>query len=327
MQTPVNGVHKYEMIRPLSSLKSKGGYGSMGRYRYHKSGMLWILSLLFSSNLRAQVVENTAATLSVGVRMVEVYAAVLDKHGRHVPGLTPDRFEIAEDGRPQQIRVFESHSSALTTALVIDTTGSMSKELPRVKNAVLNLLGMMKPEDRVGLFTFTTHLNVCQPFTQDRNRLVGALLHTRASGSTALFDSLTQLSPEVSKVSGKKVILLFTDGDDNSSVVTREAAILNAKKVGVPLYAVAQGEALAGRSLMHSLREICQATGGMVFEVRKPDDLARVFQEIGRDLQNLYLLGYYPSSEDSGPKEWHSISLRLPQDQDLKVRAKEGYWQ
>jgi Ca-activated chloride channel homolog len=299
----------------------------MGRYHCDKSGMLWILLLLFSSNLRAQVVENTAPMLSVSVRMVEVYAAVLDKHGRHVPGLTPDRFEITQDGRAQQIRLFESHSSALTTALVIDTTASMFKELPRVKNAVINLLGMMKPEDRLGLFTFTTHLNVRQPFTQDRNRVIDALLRTHAAGSTALFDSLTQLSPEVSKVSGKKVILLFTDGDDNSSVITREAAIRNLKKIGVPLYAVAQGEALASRSLMHSLREICQVTGGLVFEVRKPDDLARVFQEIGRDLQNLYLLGYYPSSEDSEPKEWHSISLRLTQDQGLKIRAKEGYWQ
>src|ERR1700745_1415181 len=112
----------------------------MGRYRCNKSGMLWILSLLFSSNLRAQVVQNPTPMLSVSVRMVEVYAAVLDKHGRHVPGLTPARFEITEDGPTQQIRLFESHSSALTTALVIDTTASMFKELPRVKNAVINLL-------------------------------------------------------------------------------------------------------------------------------------------------------------------------------------------
>jgi len=269
----------------------------------HIWGMAWILLLLLAAELRAQEAIENAPSLSVSVRMVEVYAAVLDKHGRYVSGLTPDRFEIMEDGRPQQIRLFEPHSASLTTALLIDTTGSMLNELPRVKNAVLNLLNMMKPEDNVGLFTFTTSLNRVQPFTQNRTSLMRALLGTRAAGSTALFDSLTKLAPEVAKVNGKKVILLFTDGDDNSSVVTRETAIRNIRKVGVPLYAVAQGEALSSRSLMKSLQEICEMTGGLVYEARKPDEVAKVFQEIGKDLQSLYLLGYYPSTESK--LEWH----------------------
>ncbi len=79
--------------------------------------------------------------------MVEVYASVMDGRGRPVPGLKADQFEVVEDGRPQPIRLFQPQSSSLTMALVIDTTGSMMRELPRVKNAVANLLGLMKPDD------------------------------------------------------------------------------------------------------------------------------------------------------------------------------------
>lgn len=228
--------------------------------------MRGLIFFLFSPLLLAQnnLVEKTS-TLSVNVRMVEVYASVLDQHGKHVHGLTADNFEVVEDGQPQKIRLFEPESAALTAALLIDTTGSMLKDLPHVKNAVSTLLTLMKPVDSFGLFSFNTRLTTIQPFTQDRAGALRAMMRTRAAGTTALFDALTQLSLEVSRLNGKKVILLFTDGADNASVVPKESAVRNIKKVGVPVYAVAQGEALTSRSLMQSLTEICTATGGMVF--------------------------------------------------------------
>ena len=266
-------------------------------------------------------------TLSVNVRMVEVYASVMDRHGKQVVGLGKDQFEVTEDGQTQKIQLFEPQATALTTALLIDTTGSMLKDLPRVKNAVSILLSQMKREDSFGLFSFDTRLTVLHPFSQDRASTMRALLRTRASGSTAFFDALAQLASEVSRVNGKKVILLFTDGDDNSSIMTRETAERTVTRVGVPVYAVAEGAALTSKPLMKSLDEICRSTGGLVFHAKKPDDLGRIFEEIGRDLQHLYLLGYYPSLDNPRKTDWHKVMVQLPLHRDLKIRAKEGYWQ
>ena len=284
------------------------------------------LSFLCASTLLAQVVVQDP-TLLVDVRMVEVYASVLDSHGKHVLGLEKDQFEIAEDGRPQKIQLFEPQTAALSTALLIDTTGSMLKELPHVKNAVSVLLSSMKPEDSFGLFSFTASLTILHPFSRDRAAAMRELLRTRAAGTTALFDALTQLALEVSKVNGKKVILLFTDGNDNSSHMTRETAVRNINRVGVPVYAVAKGDALASKPLMKCLEEICQSTGGRVFKAKKSEDLVRIFAEIGRELQHLYLMGYYPSLDNPRKSDWHKVAVRLPEHRDFKVRAKEGYWQ
>jgi Ca-activated chloride channel homolog len=268
---------------------------------------------------------DTASTVSIDVRMVEIYAAVLDHRGKNVTGLTANNFEVIEDGFPQRISVFQPGDTTLTTALLIDSTGSMLKDLPHVKNAVATLLNFMKPDDRIGLYAFASRLTTLQPFTQDRASVLRAVMRTRASGNTALFDALTQLSSDVSRVTGKRVILLFTDGADNCSVVSREAAVRNIKRIGIPVYAVAEGGALKSKPFMQCLTDICTGSGGLVFQARKADELARIFEIIARDLQHLYLIGYYPQETSSSP--WHSISLRLPQLRDLKVRAKEGYWQ
>jgi Ca-activated chloride channel homolog len=156
-------------------------------------------------------------TLNVDVRMIEVYAAVSDARGRPVTNLQSEDFYVMEDNRPQQIRVFEPESSAITIALLVDTTGSMNDELPRVRNAVARLLEAVKPEDNVGLFTFASGLNTLSNFSTNRSTTLNAIFKARAAGQTALFDSLALLSRQISRNAGKKAIVLFTDGDDNSS--------------------------------------------------------------------------------------------------------------
>ena len=184
-------------------------------------------------------------TLRIDVRMVEVYTAVFDQRGRYVPGLAPADFEIEENGQIQSIQAFESQTSALTIALLVDTTGSMLKPLPHVKNAVADLLTEIKPQDRFGLFAFNNRLQVLVPFTKDRRAALRALFRMRASGSTALFDSLAQLAPHLARVTGKKAILLFTDGEDTSSVLSMEDSVRTIKRVGIPIYTVFSGTGAA----------------------------------------------------------------------------------
>ena len=291
------------------------------------SRLLLTLSLLCGLILTAPAAQvPKVRTLRIDVRMVEVYTAVFDQRGRYVPGLAPTDFEIEEDGRIQSIQAFESQTSALTIALLVDTTGSMLKPLPHVKNAVADLLTEIKPQDRFGLFGFNNRLQVLVPFTKDRRTALRALFRMRASGSTALFDSLAQLAPHLARVTGKKAILLFTDGEDTSSVLSMEDSVRTIKRVGIPIYTVFQGRALQSQLLIDRLTEISDATGGVAVRIRRPEEISRVFTEIVKDLQHLYLLGYYPSTEvGSSNGGWRKISVRVPRHKDFRVRAKEGY--
>jgi Ca-activated chloride channel family protein len=263
-------------------------------------------------------------TLNVDVRMIEVYAAVSDDRGRPVTNLQTGDFYVLEDNHPQQIRVFERQSSAITIALLVDTTGSMTGDLPRVKNAVARLLEAVKPEDNVGLFTFASGLNTLSNFSTDRNTTLNAIFKARAAGQTALFDSLALLSRQISRNAGKKAILLFTDGDDNSSVLSLEASIKSVQRTGVPIYAVLYGRALKDPSLFKSLERISISTGGFTFKVNDPREVAEAFARVGKDMQNIYLIGY--QSDNDNQNDWHGIKVILPNHPKLKLRAKEGYW-
>ena len=138
-----------------------------------------------------------------------------------------------------------------------------------------------------------------------------------------MFDSLTQLAVELSRTNGKKAILLFTDGKDNSSLLSMEQALQTVQRNGFPIYAVSQGSALENKAMLSRLRKISEMTGGMSFEVRQPDDITTAFNRIGTDLQHLYLLAYYPSAQESN--RWRKINVAVPEQKGVKIRAKEGY--
>jgi Ca-activated chloride channel family protein len=279
----------------------------------------WSLALFLLASL-----AYPQASLKVDVRMIEVYASVSDENGHPVANLQPQDFRVLEDSHPQQIRVFEPQSSAMTIALLVDTTGSMVSDLPRVKNAVARLLTSVKAEDSVGLFTFASGLNKLSDFSTDRSATLGAILKTRAAGATALFDSLAQLARQLSRDAGKKAMLLFTDGDDNSSVLSLEASIKDVRRIGVPVYAMVYGRALTDEKLYKRLESIATSTGGIPFRVKNGNDLSEVFSRIGEDLQHMYLLGYQSDSDTAA--DWHAIKVSVPNRPKLKLRTKEGYW-
>ena len=270
--------------------------------------------------------KSEVKTLRIDVRMVEVYASVFDKGGKYLPGLRSSDFRIVENGTVQSISSFESSSAALTLALLVDTTGSMLKPLPHVKNAVADLLSQINPKDRFGLFAFNNKLQVVVPFTKDRRVALRSLFRLRATGSTALFDSLAQLAPHLARITGKKAILLFTDGEDTSSVLSMEDSVRTIKRVGIPVYTVSQGLALDSKLLLERLSEISEATGGVSFTIRNPEEIGEVFSAIVQDLKHLYLLGYYPPATiNSNRQGWRRIQVLVPRHKNMQVRAKGGY--
>jgi VWFA-related protein len=285
--------------------------------------LAWV-SLVLAALSMGSLGQDSLSTIKVNVRLVEVYATVLDHKGKYVDGLKEDDFKVLEDGKPQRISTFESNTDALSCAILLDTTGSMREALPRVKNSVVKLIDELGLQDAVAIYTFDDHLTVRQDFTTDKEAAKRAVLRTRAEGTTALFDALSEASEELAKRRGKKAFIFFTDGNDNASLLTASSAIAHAKKVGIPLYAIAEGEATHSPELSKVLNELSESTGGVSYRVRRADDIEEIFHTIADSLRHIYLMSYRPGEVADG--RWRKIDVLVGGVGDYKLRAKQGYF-
>jgi Ca-activated chloride channel family protein len=259
------------------------------------------------------------------VNLVEVYATVFDDRGQAVGGLTKNQFAILDNGKARSIRVFEPTYGALSCALLLDTTGSMRFALSAVTNGARDLIAAMRPGDSVAVYAFTDHLEQLQEMTADRDAATAALNRLRAEGRTALFDSIAQLSLDLGKRPGKKAIVVLTDGGDNASVLNREATVASARRAGVPIFAVAEGEALHVPAEADLLRDLAEETGGRMYKANRSKEIETVFQALGRYLQNGYLLGFQAPPE-AKRDSWHELQVLIKDtSEQLKVRARTGY--
>ena len=266
---------------------------------------------------------SSGHVFKVVTRLVEVHATVTQGKRRHVRGLTRDNFRVYDNGAPQQLSVFESDESGFSCALLLDTTGSMKKDLPTLKRAVLEFIDSLREVDSVAVYSFSTQLARLQPFTLDKSDVKRAVLKTRAGGATALFDSVYRVAQDLTLVEGKKALLIFTDGDDNSSILNARSTIRRARMIGIPVFAAAQGQALEDKDLLKQVFELTQATGGLAFEVKKSGQAQRVFDEISYSLRHSYLLGYQAPQVDVAG--WRTIRLEVIGVKRPRIRAKSGY--
>lgn len=257
------------------------------------------------------------------VRMVEVYATVFDHKGRPVLGLTRESFVVTDNGVPQPIVSFEASDSDLNCALLLDVTGSMSKALPGLKRAVVSLIDELRAGDWVAVYGFRASLTLVQDFTQDKDLARQAVLHLRAGGQTALFDAITQVGLDLARRRGRKALVALTDGEDNASVLGSEAATARVRKVGVPLYAIAQGEALERPELLKTLSGLATTTGGLSFTAKRPEDVGEILARIYKDLSRAYMMGYPAPPVEDG--KWRTIQVSVKGADNVKVRAKQGY--
>jgi len=281
-----------------------------------------IAALNLSLNLSLTAQEIVFKT---DVRLVEVYATISDNRGRYVDGLLRERFQILDNGQPQKLEAFETESTKVSCAILIDTTGSMQKTMPAVKNAVVRFIDELREGDSVAIYGFTSSVTLLQDFTTDLSAAKRAALRIRAAGQTALFDAIAVVTHDAGLVKGKKAIVVFTDGADNASMLRAGGAIESAKKAGVPVYTVAEGDALKSQDLMKNLKAIAANTGGSFHEARDSHKVSDIFQEIVAGLAHTYLLAYKPPAGVSAAK-WRTIQVMVSGLKDYKGRWKEGYY-
>ncbi len=234
------------------------------------------------------LVAPTAASsqnqkIKVSTESVPVYVTVTDSEKRLVPDLVLDDFEILDNGKPQNVNIFENRPTPITAVVMIDTSGSMTTALDLVKDGAEQFLLRLLPEDRAQVGEFSDKIKFHPgSFIDDRDRLVYLLKHDLDFGyPTRLYDAVDESLQRLEPADGRKVVLVFTDGDDTSSKVGVGKVMDRAREKDVMVYAIGlvndyfNGQQRVRSQPDRGLKKLAEDTGGGYFELKRTADLAR----------------------------------------------------
>ena len=164
----------------------------------------------------AETIEGDV--LRVDTSLVTVPVSVMDRYGKYIPNLRRQDFHIFDEGVEQKIAYFATVDQPFTVALVIDTSGSTHFKLEEIQDAAISFVNQLQPEDRVLVISFDDSIKVLSEATNDRNALTHAIRRTRTGGGTRLYDAVDMvIRKKLSALSGRKAVVLFTDGVDTTS--------------------------------------------------------------------------------------------------------------
>jgi Ca-activated chloride channel family protein len=267
------------------------------------------------------------ATFRGGTSIVPVLATVLDSQGRLIPDLEREDFTILDNGKPQEVVFFQNDIQPFTVVVMMDFSFSMNSHLKLLKAAAEQFILRMLPEDKGQVGAFSDKINFSGSFTSDRDDLIAALDDLQYGNPTRLYDAIDASIDMLDEATGRKVVLVFTDGDDTASRTGFGSVLDKARDKEVMVYAIGlRSEFFNGQRMQRTqpdraLRRLAAETGGGYFELRKTDELAPTFTRVAQELHSLYALGFTPSTLDG--KE-HKLDVRV-KPQGMSARARKTY--
>jgi Ca-activated chloride channel family protein len=276
--------------------------------------------------------DETATTLKVDVKLVNVFVTVTDEHGAPVGGLKKEDFNLLEDGKAQNISVFDKESALpLSIVLDIDTSLSTRKDLPiELASARRFAHAILRPVDGLSVYGFSEVVSEVVPFTSDMREIDRGVEHVHLGSATALYDALYLGAHALGPRMGRRVMVVITDGGDTVSRVDYKEAVRAAQEAEAIVYSiiVVPVEASAGRDTggEHALIQISEDTGGKYFYATSVPQLDDAFKKISDELRTQYLLAYYPSQRFSD-SSFRRIEVKVDgAGAALTVRHRTGYY-
>lgn len=273
------------------------------------------------------------------VNVVNVLAAVRDKGGKFIRDLGKDDFSLTENGRPQSIRYFSRESDLpLILGLMIDTSMSQQRVLNAERGACLEFLDQVLREtkDKVFIMQFDMAVFMRQELTSSRKSLDDILpfvdtpsrkeLQLQSGGGTRLYDAVEKASREIiSRQTGRKALIVLSDGVDDGSEATLAAATEAAQRADAIVYSILFSDAgYYGADGRGVLKRMSQETGGAFFEVSKQHPIEEAFRQLEEELRSQYSLGYLSDQPVTIP-EFRKIQLAVT-GKGLVVQARDRYW-
>lgn len=282
-----------------------------------------LLSLALVIGATAVTLGQQPPTFRSGTRIVPVPTTVTDASGRLVPDLERADFSIFDEGKPAEIVLFENTIQPFTAVVMLDFSGSMTAHLDLLKQGTEQFLLRLLPQDKAQVGAFSDKIMLSGEFTSDRDALIAALEDLQYGNPTRLYDAIDTGISELEGIEGRKVVLVFTDGEDNKSKLGFDAVRDRAQQLDIMIYAIGLRARMQGQvtSPDRNLRKLAEATGGGFFELRSTDDLGPTFTRVAQELHALYALGFTPQELDG--KE-HRIRVETSRA-GTKVRARTSY--
>ncbi len=270
----------------------------------------------------AGLVALAAPQFSSSVNQIEIYASVTDSSGKPVRGLAGSDFEVREDGVAQNVTVFAEGDFPLAAAIAVDASFSMAGErLAVAKSAARIFLGELRPADQAMLLSVGGRAEVIAPLSADRAEHYRALNALSAWGTTSLHDAVIDAIDKLQPATGRRALVLLSDGDDRYSTATAEQVIERARQSDVMIYPVA-----LGRAMPPLFTRLAELTGGRAYHQRKTRELPATLRAIADELRSQYLIGYTPSRAlGADTREWRDIDVRVSRPR-VTVRARDGYY-
>jgi Ca-activated chloride channel homolog len=261
------------------------------------------------------------------VRTVSIYTTILDATGRLVPDLQRNDFIILEDGKPVEVTLFSNEPQPFTAVVMLDTSASMTANLEFLNNAAEQFFMRLLPVDKARVGAFNDKIQMSDSFTNNRDSLIADLKDLQFGNPTRLNDAIGASLDALEPIDGRRVVLVFTDGEDTSSKLGFRTVLDRARNEEVMVYAIGlESEYFNQVRVVRSrpsrdLRKIADETGGGYFELKKTDELSPTFTRVAQELRSQYLLGFTPSTLDG---KLHRLEVRLKRP-GLTARARKSY--
>lgn len=316
-----------------------------------------------SAPAAAQARDPNMAVFHVTVNMVQLDVAVTDKKGHYITGLSPYDFSVYEDGIRQKVAIFgeenaaprdvaqfgpasakltpiaslsakiagrlsnpEPTSMAISSVFVLfDTSDYMYRGFVFAQDAIAEFVRSLDPSDRVAFYSYSRNFSRACPLTSNRSEVMRAVRTTVAGDDAALYDALLLTLEDAGKFSGKRVVVVFSNGPDDASMVSPEDVRELAQSEGIPIYMISTREAELDPLSTAVFKRVSATTGGKAYFARRWEDQLKAFASIRSDLAHLYTLSYYPQANSN--HGWRKITVKLAGALSKKyhLRTRSGY--
>jgi Ca-activated chloride channel homolog len=302
--------------------------------------------------------------IRVKVEMVQLNVAVMDHRGHYITGLRPSNFRVSEDGIAQKIAIFGEGDEAVRTLIDIpgETTGATSSperepegssaEAPPdfrsvvsgasvfilfdtsnymyrgfvfAQDAISQFIRSLDNPDRIAFYSYSRDLSKASPLTADRSQVLRGVRSTVAGDDAALYNALLMTVKDAGQYTGRKVVVVFSNGPDNASMVPPEDVAELAQSKGIPIYMISTRQASLDPVSGTVFRRLTAATGGEAYFAKNWRDQQKAFASIKEDLKHLYTLSYYPQPNPN--RGWRAITVKLVGEhlRKYRIRTRDGY--
>jgi len=293
-----------------------------------------LVALVLASALAAA--QAPSQVFRGGVDLVSLNVTVTNAQQQFISDLTEADFSVFEDGARQNVVFFNRSDLPIALSLLIDTSASMEERLLVAQDAAVGFAQRIREQDLAQVVDFDSRVRVAQGFTNDKTALERAIRGTASGGSTALYNAVYIALRELAKIKAgsqeevrRQAIVVLSDGEDTTSLVSFEEVLELAKRSETGIYTIGlqprDAVALKGfREAEFVLRQLAQETGGRSFFVQKAEDLTGVYGQIAEELSNQYSIGYAPSN----PKRdgaWRKLQVQVTRG-NVTVRTRRGYY-